>query len=79
MIHTNTTHTCVEVSIAEGLQDVVHGSHVEDEAQLGDGHGHQAQDEERTGDAVQERLGYRWQEGRRDGERERTIERWISQ
>lgn len=49
--------TSVEVSIAEGLQDVVHGSHVEDKPQLGDTHGDQAEHEDRTQDTLHEGLG----------------------
>lgn len=36
------TNTCAEVSLCQGLQDGVHGSHVEDEAKLGHTHGDEA-------------------------------------
>lgn len=42
--------TCVEVAVSERLQDAVHGPHVEQEAKLRDGHGHQAEQEGRGGD-----------------------------
>lgn len=42
------THTCAEVSLCQGLQDGVHGPHVEDEAQLGHAHGDEAQQENGT-------------------------------
>ncbi|TRY83172.1 hypothetical protein DNTS_020673, partial [Danionella cerebrum] len=48
--------TCVEISSTERLQDVVHGAHVEDEPQLSYTHGHQTQHEERTENALHERL-----------------------
>lgn len=50
------SHTCVEISTTERLQDVVHGSHVEDETQLSYTHGHQTQHEERTENAFHKRL-----------------------
>lgn len=51
-----TTHTCAEVSLCQGLQDGVHGSHVEDEAQLGHTHGDEAQHEDGTEDTLHEGL-----------------------
>jgi len=42
--------TCVEVSVAERLQNAVHGAHVEQEAELSDGHGHQAEQEDGADD-----------------------------
>lgn len=48
--------TCVKISSAEGLQDVVHGSHVEDETQLSHTHGHQTQNEQRAENTLHERL-----------------------
>lgn len=41
-------HTCAEVSVCQGLQDGVHGSHVEDETQLGYTHSDEAQQEDGT-------------------------------
>lgn len=51
------TLTCVEVPVGERLQDAVHGPHVEQEAELRDAHGHQAEQEGRGGDGLQEGLG----------------------
>lgn len=50
-------HTCVEVPISEGLQDTVHGTHVEEEAELRHAHGDQAEQEDGSGDGFQEGLG----------------------
>lgn len=47
-------HTCAEVSICKGLQDAVHGSHVEDEAQLSDTHGDEAEQEDGAEDTTHE-------------------------
>ncbi len=46
--------TCVEVTITERLQDAVHGPHVEQEAKLSDGHGHQTEQEDRAAHGFQE-------------------------
>lgn len=46
--------TDIEVSIAQRLQDVVHGAHVEDEAQLRDAHGDKAEQEDGAEQAVHE-------------------------
>lgn len=48
--------TCVEVSVSEGLEHAVHGAHVEQEAQLSDGHRHQTEQEDGTNDGFQEWL-----------------------
>lgn len=56
------THTCAEVSICQGLQDGVHGSHVEDEAQLGHTHSDEAQQEDGTEDTLHEGLSCRGNE-----------------
>lgn len=57
-----TTRTCAEVSLCQGLQDGVHGPHVEDEAQLGDTHGDEAQQENGTEDTLHEGLSCRGDE-----------------
>lgn len=57
--------TSVEVSISEGLQNVVHGPHVEQEAELSDAHGQRAEQENWAHDAPREWLSCR-------GERKRT-------
>lgn len=64
MLATTATHTCAEVSLRQGLQDGVHGSHVEDEAQLGHTHGDEAQQEDGTEDTLHEGLGCRGNERR---------------
>lgn len=51
--------TSAEVSLCQGLQDGVHGSHVEDEAKLGHTHGDEAQQEDGTKDALHEGLSCR--------------------
>ena len=56
--------TCAEVSVCQGLQNGVHGSHVEDEAQLGHTHGDEAQQEDGTEDTLHERLSCRGNERR---------------
>lgn len=48
--------TCIKVSIAHGLQDAVHGSHVEDQTQLSDTHCNQAEQEERAEHTLHEGL-----------------------
>lgn len=58
------TLTCAQVSVCKGLQDGVHGSHVEDESQLCNAHGDEAQQEDGTEDAPHERLGCRGNEAR---------------
>lgn len=50
------THTCTKVSLRQGLQDGVHGSHVEDQAQLRHTHGDEAQQEDGTEDTLHEGL-----------------------
>lgn len=55
-------HTCAEVSIRQRLQDGVHGSHVEDEAQLGYTHSDEAQQEDGTEDTLHEGLTWRGNE-----------------
>lgn len=42
--------------MAHGLQDAVHGSHVEDQTQLSDTHCNQAEQEQGAEDALHERL-----------------------
>lgn len=56
------THTCAEVSLRQGLQDGVHGPHVEDEAKLGHAHGDKAQQEDGTEDTFHEGLSCRGNE-----------------
>lgn len=56
-------HTCAEVSIRQRLQDGVHGSHVEDEAQLRHAHGDETQHEDGAEDALHK--GLIWKGGRR--------------
>lgn len=51
--------TSAEVSLCQGLQDGVHGPHVEDEAKLGHTHGDEAQQEDGTKDALHEGLSCR--------------------
>lgn len=48
--------TCIKVPMAHGLQDAVHGSHVEDQTQLSDAHCNQAEQEQRAQDALHEGL-----------------------
>lgn len=50
-------HTCAEVSFCKGLQDAVHGSHVEDESQLSDTHSDEAEQEDGAEDTTHEWLG----------------------
>lgn len=57
-------HTCAEIPLRQGLQDGVHGSHVEDEAQLGHTHGDEAQQEDGTEYALHEGLSCRGKERR---------------
>lgn len=57
-----TTHTCAEVSLCQGLQDGVHGPHVEDETQLGHAHGDEAQQENGAEDTLHEGLSCRGNE-----------------
>ncbi len=59
-----TSHTCAEVSVCQGLQDGVHGTHVEDEAQLGHTHGDETQQEDGTEDTLHEGLSCRGNERR---------------
>lgn len=47
-------HTCTEVSFSKGLKDAVHGSHVEDEAQLSDTHGDETEQEDGAEDTTHE-------------------------
>lgn len=56
-------HTCAEVSLRQGLQDGVHGSHVEDEAKLGHTHGDEAEQEDGTEDALHEGLACKGKKG----------------
>lgn len=44
--------------MAHGLQDAVHGSHVEDQTQLSDTHSNQAEQEQGAEDALHEGLSY---------------------
>lgn len=55
--------TCAEVSLRQGLQDGVHGPHVEDEAELGHTHGDEAQQEDGTEDALHEGLACKGKKG----------------
>lgn len=55
--------TCAEVSLRQGLQDGVHGSHVEDEAKLGHTHGDEAEQEDGTEDALHEGLACKGKKG----------------
>lgn len=64
------TQTFVEVSITERLQDAVHCSHVEQETQLSDRHGHQTEHEDGADDSFQEWLGCR-------GEQKRESAKWC--
>lgn len=57
-------HTCAEIPLRQRLQDGVHRSHVEDEAQLGHTHGDEAQQEDGTEDALHEGLSCRGNERR---------------
>ena len=59
------TGTCAKISVCQGLQDGVHGSHVEDEAQLGHAHGDEAQQEDGTDDTFHEGLSCRGNEKQR--------------
>lgn len=49
--------TCVLVAADQELEDVVHGAHVEDEAQLSDAHGDQAEQQDGAEHALHERGG----------------------
>lgn len=60
------TRTCAEVALCQRLQDGVHGSHVEDEAQLGHTHGDEAQQEDGTQDTLHEGLSCRGNKSRED-------------
>lgn len=59
MARVRSSPTGAEVSLCQGLQDGVHGSHVEDEAKLGHTHGDEAQQEDGTKDALHEGLSCR--------------------
>lgn len=60
--------TCVKISSAEVLQDVVHGSHVEDETQLSHTHCHQTQHEQRAENTLHERLSCKEEKENRDSQ-----------
>lgn len=48
--------TSAEVSVSKRLQDAVHGSHIEDESQLSDTHGDEAEQEDGAEDTAHEWL-----------------------